>query len=115
MDEKVAATCKSRNTWYLKDLTLIDGLDYSQDNATFTMHFDAETFTLEAYSTASKYAFLRCLRKMSKEYLQRELQWIHFDHDFVGKSSSCLGSDDAVLSMKLCLQVFGCLCVCSCL
>ncbi|XP_072006742.1 exocyst complex component 1-like [Engystomops pustulosus] len=114
MEEKTVLKCETRHNWLLKDLKLIDGIDQLQDNAEFCLHFDTKIFNLEAYSTASKYAFLRCLRKMSSKYLQYELQWIHFDQDFVGKSHSLLVPDDAVLSMQICLEAFTCACLCSC-
>ncbi|XP_075716149.1 exocyst complex component 1-like [Rhinoderma darwinii] len=113
-EEKVILKCESSHTWLLKDLKLIDGIDHSQDMAVFSMHFDTEIVNLEAHSTAAKYAFLRCLCKMSSKYLRHELQWIHFDQDFVGKSHSFLVPDDVVLSMKICLEAFTCACLCSC-
>ncbi|KAM3924834.1 exocyst complex component 1-like [Leptodactylus fuscus] len=113
-EDKTVLKCESSHKWLLKELKLIDGIDHSQDNAIFSMHFDAEIFNLEAHSTASKYAFLRCLRKMSRKYLQHELQWIHFDQDFVGKSHAFLVPDDAVLSMQICLEALSCACLCSC-
>ncbi|XP_075198437.1 exocyst complex component 1-like [Anomaloglossus baeobatrachus] len=114
MEEKMFLKCESSQAWHLKDLTLIDGIDHSQDNAEFCLHFETEIFNLEAHSTASKYAFLRCLCKMNHKYLQHELQWIHFDHDFVGKSHSFLVPDDVIVSMRICLEVFTCACLCSC-
>ncbi|XP_077327985.1 exocyst complex component 1-like [Lithobates pipiens] len=113
-ERKMVLKYESRGTWLLKDLTLIDGVDQSQDNAFFSLHFSTEIYTLEAYSTASKYAFLRCLREMSTQYLQQELQWIHFDNDFVGKTSIFV-PDDAVLYVTLCIKAFSCACLCSCL
>ncbi|KAM5171425.1 exocyst complex component 1-like [Mantella aurantiaca] len=112
-EKKTVFKYESMGTWLLKDLALIDGVDHSQDNALFSLHFHTEIYTLEAYSTASKYAFLRCLRKMSTQYLQRELQWINFDNDFVGKTS-LLVPDDAVLYVTLCIKIFSCACLCSC-
>ncbi|CAH2277006.1 Hypothetical predicted protein, partial [Pelobates cultripes] len=84
------------------------------DNAIFDLHFENDIYTLEAYSTASKYAFLRCIREMSEEYLQRDLQWQNFDHDFVGNSNSFLVIDDIMLSLRLCIEAisFGCLFSC---
>ncbi|XP_073510765.1 exocyst complex component 1-like [Phyllobates terribilis] len=114
LEEKMLLKCESSKMWILKDLKLIDGIDHSQDNAEFSMHFDTEIYSLEAHSTASKYAFLRCLCKMSRKYLQHDLQWINFDHDFAGKSHSFLVPDDIIVSMRICLEVFTCACLCSC-
>ncbi|KAM8971939.1 exocyst complex component 1-like [Pelodytes ibericus] len=101
-------------TWLLKEMTLIDGIDASKDSAIFDMHFGNDIYTLEACSTASKYAFLRYIRKMSHEYLQCDLRWRNFDHDFVGNNSSFLVPDDITLTIKICLEAFGCVCLFGC-
>ncbi|XP_068129802.1 exocyst complex component 1-like [Hyperolius riggenbachi] len=112
-EEEINLKYESRSSWFLKNLTLIDGIDHSQDNAIFSLHFTTGLYTFEACSTATKYSLLRCLRKMSAEYLQQDLQWMHYDSDFVGKSSLMV-PDDAVLYMTLCLKAISCACLCSC-
>ncbi|KAM4675981.1 exocyst complex component 1-like [Discoglossus pictus] len=93
-EEKAMIKCEMQHHWYLKDLTLIDGIHSAQDNPTFQMYFGSKVYSMEAYTTASKYAFLRCLRKLNNEYFQCDLHWVNFDHDFVGNNSSVLVPDD---------------------
>uniref|UniRef100_A0A8C5Q624 Exocyst complex component Sec3 PIP2-binding N-terminal domain-containing protein n=1 Tax=Leptobrachium leishanense TaxID=445787 RepID=A0A8C5Q624_9ANUR len=104
-----------KHTWLLKDLTLIDGINALEDNARFDMHFGNHIYTLTAYSTASKYAFLRCIRKMSDEYLHGDLRWLNFDQDFVGSTSCVLVADDITLTMKLCIEASGFVCLFICI
>ncbi|XP_031754666.1 exocyst complex component 1-like [Xenopus tropicalis] len=114
IEEMSEIKCEKLRSWMLHDLTLIDGIDPSADNPVINMHLDSEVLHLEAHSTASKYAFLRCLLKISDEYLGHDIPWQNFDHDFVGRSSSFLVPDDFVVIMKLCLDVLSCACVLNC-
>ncbi|OCT88534.1 exocyst complex component 1-like [Xenopus laevis] len=114
IEEMSDINCEKLHSWMLHDLTLIDGIDPSADNPVINLHLDSDVLNLEAHSTASKYAFLRCLLKISNEYLGRDLPWQNFDRDFVGRSSSFLVPDDFVVMMKLCLDLLSCACVLNC-
>ncbi|XP_043925621.1 exocyst complex component 1-like [Protopterus annectens] len=100
--------------WHLKDLVLVDGRDAMEDNPHFDMHF-SDVCSWEAFSTASKYEFARCLRKMSKTYYKKDLRFIHFDNDFIEDVRHYEVPEDTMLVLKMCLQAFNCVCLLGCL
>eukprot|EP00062_Callorhinchus_milii_P008300 gi/632950991/ref/XP_007891040.1/ PREDICTED: uncharacterized protein LOC103178224 [Callorhinchus milii] len=98
------------NTWHLKDLKLLDGKEADEDNPHFEMHFD-KIYNWEASSTASKYAFLRCLLELNNIYLGEEIVFVNFDTNYLYENSATINKGDCLLVMNLCVLYF-CNCVC---
>uniref|UniRef100_A0A4W3IJV6 Exocyst complex component Sec3 PIP2-binding N-terminal domain-containing protein n=1 Tax=Callorhinchus milii TaxID=7868 RepID=A0A4W3IJV6_CALMI len=97
------------NTWHLKDLKLLDGKEADEDNPHFEMHFD-KIYNWEASSTASKYAFLRCLLELNNIYLGEEIVFVNFDTNYLYENSATINKGDCLLVMNLCVLYF-CNCV----
>uniref|UniRef100_A0A452IJC1 Exocyst complex component Sec3 PIP2-binding N-terminal domain-containing protein n=1 Tax=Gopherus agassizii TaxID=38772 RepID=A0A452IJC1_9SAUR len=100
--------------WLLKDLTLIDGKEAMQDYPKFDMHFE-HVYSWEAFSTAAKYAFTRCIRKMSKIHYRRDIEFVNFDNDYLSDAGLFQVSEDTMLALKLCIQILNCACLLGCL
>ncbi|KAJ1127144.1 hypothetical protein NDU88_005547, partial [Pleurodeles waltl] len=63
------------------------------------MHFE-KVYDWEAGTTASKYAFVRCLRKLKKSYYEEDIELINFDEDYVGDPGALHVPEDIVLALK---------------
>ncbi|XP_069508608.1 exocyst complex component 1-like [Ambystoma mexicanum] len=114
IQEKTVNLYKIEHKWLLKDLTLIDGKDGTQDNRWLDLHFE-KVYNWEACTTASKYAFVRRLRKLKKSYYQEDIELLNFDTDYVEDAGFLQVPEDIVLALKLCLQAMNCVCLLSCL
>ncbi|XP_025059859.1 exocyst complex component 1-like [Alligator sinensis] len=99
--------------WLVKDLTVIDGKEAMQDNPRFDMHFE-QVHTWEAFSTAAKYAFVRCVRELSKTTYGRDVEFVNFDNDFLRETGHFYITEDIMLTLKLCLQGLNCACFLGC-
>ncbi|XP_078267316.1 exocyst complex component 1-like [Rhinoraja longicauda] len=99
-----------QEVWYLEDLTLVDGKDANSDNPHLDLHFET-ICSWEASSTAAKYAFVRSLRKVNKVYLQKDIQFLNFDSDFIQDMNFFGVPEDTMLVVQLCLQAFNCICL----
>ncbi|XP_053893368.1 exocyst complex component 1-like [Malaclemys terrapin pileata] len=108
VEEKTSIQYKIDCMWLLKDLTLIDGKEAMQDYPKFDMHFE-HVYSWEAFSTAAKYAFTRCIRKMSKIHYRRDIEFVNFDDDYMSATGHFQVSEDTMLALKLCIQVLNCL------
>ncbi|XP_026515109.2 exocyst complex component 1-like [Terrapene carolina triunguis] len=108
VEEKTSIQYKIDCMWLLKDLTLIDGKEAMQDYPKFDMHFE-HVYSWEAFSTAAKYAFTRCIRKMSKIHYRRDIEFVNFDDDYMSDTGHFQVSEDTMLALKLCIQVLNCL------
>ncbi|XP_038649411.1 exocyst complex component 1-like [Scyliorhinus canicula] len=99
-----------QEVWFLEDLTLVDGRDATTDNPFLDLHFQT-VCSWEACSTGAKYAFIRSLRKMNKIYLQKDIQFLNFDSDFIQDMSFFGVPEDTMMVIQLCLQAFNCFCL----
>ncbi|XP_072446527.1 exocyst complex component 1-like isoform X3 [Chiloscyllium punctatum] len=86
--------------WFLEDLTVVDGRDATADNPYLDLHFQT-VCSWEASSTAAKYAFVRSLRKMNKVYLQKDIQFLNFDSDFIQEMSFFGVPEDTMMLLNL--------------
>ncbi|XP_059845928.1 exocyst complex component 1-like [Hypanus sabinus] len=103
-------TFVTQEVWHLDDLTLVDGKDATSDNPHLDLHFQA-VYSWEASSTAAKYAFVRSLRKVNNVYLQKDIQFLNFDDDYIKEMSFFGVPEDTMLVIQLCLQAFNCICL----
>ncbi|XP_065266061.1 exocyst complex component 1-like [Emys orbicularis] len=108
VEKKTSIQYKIDCMWLLKDLTLIDGKEAMQDYPKFDMHFE-HVYSWEAFSTAAKYAFTRCIRKMSKIHYRRDIEFVNFDDDYMSDTGLFQVSEDTMLALKLCIQLLNCL------
>ncbi|CAM5132728.1 unnamed protein product, partial [Eretmochelys imbricata] len=93
VEEKTSIQYKIDCMGLLKELTLIDGKEAMPDYPKFDMHFE-HVYSWEAFSTAVKYAFTRCIRKMSKIHYRRDIAFVNFDDDHMSDTGLFQVSED---------------------
>nr|XP_030736459.1 exocyst complex component 1-like isoform X2 [Globicephala melas] len=110
LDEKYEVTKK----WSLNDLRMIDGKEADTDNPFFDLHFK-KVYTLEAYSCASKYAFVRTVNKLNHAYLKKDLRIVNFDSTYINDDSIWSSNNkDCLVLMRICFYAFSLVCFSLC-
>ncbi|OCT96860.1 exocyst complex component 1-like [Xenopus laevis] len=100
--------------WFLKDLECIDGKDADTDNAHFDMKFE-EVCNVEAYSCASKYAFVRSIIKLNTLYTKRDIKVINFDSSYIEDGVMWSSNNgDCLVLMRICFYASNLLCLALC-
>ncbi|XP_015200957.1 exocyst complex component 1-like [Lepisosteus oculatus] len=106
-------TYEKIQSWFLKDLVLLDGREADTDDPFFDMHFD-KVHKLEALSCAAKYSFARCLTRLSGTYCQRELKIANFDITYIEPTSLSSNRGDCMVIMQICFYAFNLVCLSLC-
>ncbi|MBN3296008.1 exocyst complex component 1-like [Amia ocellicauda] len=100
-------------TWYLKDLILLDGRESDTDDPYFEMHFD-KVYILEALSCAAKYSLARCLTRLSGRYFKKEIKLVNFDLTYIKPTAISSNRGDCMVLMQICFYAFNLVCLSLC-